>query len=122
MADRRRAEQLGHRAEFFAAMYLRMKGYRILGRRIKTTAGEIDIIARRGRLIAFVEVKARSHFTLALESVTQRSQRRISRAAGLWAARRPETHDLDWRFDIVAVVPYRWPHHARDAWRPTARH
>ncbi|MEO0883246.1 MAG: YraN family protein [Pseudomonadota bacterium] len=120
MSNRRAAEKRGRRSEAVAALFLRLKGYRILGRRVKTPAGEIDLIACKQRLIAFVEVKARAELITALESVTPRSQQRITRAAELWTARRPDMRDLDWRFDIIAITPGHWPHHARDAWRPPA--
>ena len=100
-----------------------LKGYRILARRARTPAGEIDLIAKRGRTVAFVEVKARKTKIAALEAVTPRAQGRIIRAAELWMARHSEFADNDWRFDIVAVLPGRflpfgWPEHFPDAWRP----
>ena len=123
MVDRQRAEKRGRRAESLAAIMLMLKGYRILERRARTPAGEIDLIAKRGKLIAFVEVKARKTVIVALEAVTPRAQSRISRAAELWMARRSDFADHDWRFDIVAVLPGRflyfgWPKHFPDAWRP----
>ncbi|MEM9669848.1 MAG: YraN family protein [Pseudomonadota bacterium] len=118
MADRRKAERRGRRGEWLAAASLRLKGYRILDHRARTPSGEIDLIARRGQLVAFVEVKARKDLITALEAVTPTAQRRISRAAEIWMARRPDLTSCDWRFDIIAIVPGRWPHHARDAWRP----
>lgn len=122
MADRYAAEKRGRRSEWLAALALQLKGYRILGRRIRTPGGEIDLVAKRGRLVAFVEVKARASRTLALESVHPRAQARISRAATLWMARQRELVECDQRFDIIAVCPGRWPFHVRDAWRPDADH
>lgn len=123
MADRRRAEKRGRRAESLAAIALMLKGYQILARRARTPAGEIDLIAKRGKIVAFVEVKARKTRTVALEAVTARAQSRILRAAELWMAQRGDLADHDWRFDIVAVLPgrflpFRWPKHFADAWRP----
>ena len=115
---RQKAERKGRLAENLAAISLRMKGYQILARRARTPSGEIDLIARRGALIAFVEVKARRSETLAVESVSRTAQRRIARAAELWMARRPDLAELDWRFDIVTVTPRRWPKHHKDAFRP----
>lgn len=120
MTDRRAAEKRGRRSESLAAMFLQLKGYRILARRVRNRAGEIDLVAKKGNLIAFVEVKARTELSLALESVTPRAQKRISRAAEAWMAHRPDLRGNDWRFDIIAVTPGRLPHHARDAWRPAA--
>ncbi|MEO1474845.1 MAG: YraN family protein [Pseudomonadota bacterium] len=118
MADRRKAERRGRRGEGLAALYLQLKGYRILDRRVRTPSGEIDLIAKKSNLVAFVEVKARNDLSVALHSVTPTAQTRISRAAELWMARQRDLGNCDWRFDIVAIVPGRWPHHARDAWRP----
>ena len=118
MTDRKQAEQRGRRAEQLAALMLMLKGYTILARRARTPSGEIDLIARRKNLVAFVEVKARSSEILAIEAVTTKAQGRIIRAAELWMARRSDLQDCDWRFDIVAVIPKRWPRHLRDAWRP----
>ena len=118
MADRRRAERRGRLAEWRAALALQVKGYRILGRRIRTPVGEIDLIARRGPTIAFIEVKARRDAVSAMEAVTAASRVRIQNAADYWMARRPDLHELGWRYDIVTVSPQQWPLHIRDAWRP----
>lgn len=118
---RQKAERKGRWAESLAALSLQLKGYQILARRARTPSGEIDLIARRKALIAFIEVKARKTQTLAVESVTPTAQRRITRAAELWMARRPDLAGLDWRFDIVTVTPRRWPKHHEDAWRPEPR-
>jgi len=118
MADRKRAEKRGHWAETLAAVSLRFKGYTILARRARTPAGEIDLIARRKTLVAFVEVKARKTHIAALEAVTPTAQKRISRAAEIWMAGRADLASCDWRFDIITVIPRRWPRHITDAWRP----
>jgi putative endonuclease len=94
------------------------KGYRLLARRYKTPLGEIDLIAKRGRLIAFVEVKARSSHTEALESVGRMSERRIVDAADMWLAKHPDAAGLDLRYDMIVVAPWRWPKHLADAFRP----
>jgi putative endonuclease len=112
--DRRVAERRGHAAEFAACWLLRLKGYRILGRRVKTPMGEIDIVARRGRTTAFVEVKARPNPNEALESLGLRQGRRTIAAAKYWvAARAAETGDC--RFDIIVVSPYLWARHLPNA-------
>ena len=108
---RRDAEKRGRRAELMAAWFLRLKGYRVLAHRYRTPAGEIDLIARRGRTLAFVEVKERPDETAALEAVTPTAQRRIARAAALWVSRHPAAAELDLRFDVVLARPGRLPRH-----------
>ena len=115
---RRAAERRGRWAEAAAAAFLRLKGYRILARRFKTPVGEIDLVARRGRLLLFVEVKRRALAGAALESVQRRQQERIARAAGHFLQRQPRLAGLEQRFDVIAVAPWRWPLHLRDVWRP----
>lgn len=112
------AHRLGLRAEMLAAMLLRLKGYRILAQRLKTPAGEIDMVARRGRSLAIVEVKARGEPGHAAEALQARQLRRLERAAAHFLGRNPALADLDLRFDVVLVVPFRLPRHLRDAWRP----
>jgi putative endonuclease len=109
--DRRAAESGGRWAEAVAAWYLRAKLYRVLARRYRTPAGEIDLVVRRGRVIAFVEVKRRPTEGEALEAVTRQARRRIVRAAGLWLAAHPDALSFDRRFDVVAVRPGRLPRH-----------
>jgi putative endonuclease len=114
-AGRRQAERRGRRAETLAAWLLRAKGYRILARRYRTPVGEVDLIARRGRLIAFVEVKQRPSLTEAAEAVTPTGRRRVARAASLWLAAHPAAAVLDLRFDVVMCVPGRLPRHIAHA-------
>jgi putative endonuclease len=116
---RRAAEQRGRRSELLAALLLRLKFYRILGRRVRTRAGEIDLVARSpSGIVCFIEVKARAGPVLALESVLPRQQARIARAAQLYLAARPGLAQSPVRFDIVTVSPRALPRHFRDAWRP----
>ncbi len=112
------AWRFGLMAEGVASLMLRLKGYRILARRFRTPLGEIDLVARRGRTVAFLEVKARADFATAAEAVTIYQQRRIINAAQLFLAQHPGLGDLDCRFDLVAVMPWRLPCHMPDAWRP----
>lgn len=112
---RRRAERLGHMAEHAAAWLLRCKGYRIIERRVRTAYGEIDLIAARGKVIAFVEVKARPSHDQALEAVTPRQAKRIVDAAHVWFAGSGLETDHDCRFDIITVSPYLWPKHLINA-------
>ncbi|MEX0921441.1 MAG: YraN family protein [Rhodovibrionaceae bacterium] len=114
---RQAAERLGHSAEAKALWWLRLKGYRLVARRFRCPAGEIDLIVRRGRLLAFVEVKARAAEAAAAESIGPRQQQRILRAAEAFLQRRPELAALDQRFDAVFVAPGRRPRHQPDAWR-----
>lgn len=115
MADaagkRRAAYRLGHSGETRAAWALRLRGFRIVARRYKTPAGEIDLIARRGTLIAIVEVKARPTAEQAMDAVTPYALQRIESAADLWLARQPDRARLSIRFDLVAILPRRWPVH-----------
>ncbi|WPZ14945.1 YraN family protein [Nitratireductor rhodophyticola] len=111
---RQKAYRLGHRGEWLAAMALRLKGYRILARRYRTKLGEIDLIARRGDVVAIVEVKARPTVEAAMDAVSYHAQIRIGRAADLWLARQPDHARLSLRFDLVAVLPRRWPVHVEN--------
>lgn len=118
-ADRRRRDLgRGHRGERLACWALRLKFYRILALRYRTRLGEIDIVARRGDLVAIVEVKARPSVVEAMDAVGPAAQRRIEAAADLWLARQKDHHRLSLRFDIVAVRPWRWPVHVPGAWTP----
>lgn len=118
MADRRAAERRGRRSETLAALFLRLKFYRILGRRVRTKLGEIDLIARApSGVVCFVEVKARGDEAEA-DALGARQQARIARAAALYLASRPGLAQKGARFDVVSVVPGTWPRHLRDAWRP----
>ncbi|MGI9465145.1 MAG: YraN family protein [Aestuariivirgaceae bacterium] len=112
---RRKAERHGHLAEHAAAWLLRLKGFRIIERRVQTSKGEIDIIAGRGRLLVFAEVKARASHDLALEAVSPRQARRIIEAAQIWVARNGQDQGYDCRFDIITVSPYLWPQHVANA-------
>lgn len=105
------AYRRGHRGEWLAALALSLKGYRILARRYRTPAGEIDLIARRGNLVIMVEVKARPTLLAAMEAVTYTAERRIEAAADLWLSRRSDYAKLSVRFDLVAILPRRWPVH-----------
>lgn len=116
--SRRAAYFWGLSAETRAALALRLKGYRILARRFRVPMGEIDLIARRGRLLVFVEVKARATVDAAVEAVTPRAIERIGRAATAFIGRHPAYLEFDRRFDMIAVLPRRWPHHIVNAFEP----
>lgn len=115
--SRKAAERRGHRAELLAALWLNLKGYRVLERRCRTGVGEIDIVAVRARRLAFVEVKLRASAEHAAWSVTPRQQARIARAAEHWLARKPAFHGHDIGFDVVLVAPRTLPRHLADAFR-----
>jgi putative endonuclease len=112
---RRKAWRRGHVAEYLAAAFLLFKGYRILAVRHRTKLGEIDIVARKGDLAVFVEVKSRRGAQEAIDAVSFSSQKRIRAASDLWLARQPDFARLSQRYDIVAVLPGRWPRHFPDA-------
>ena len=115
---RRRAFAFGVRAERLARFWLRCKGYRIVERQYKTPGGEIDIIARRGAALAFVEVKARTDLETAAATIGARQQARIERAALAYIASHPACAELDLRFDVILIARGRWPKHMPGAWRP----
>ncbi|MGF9565376.1 YraN family protein [Neorhizobium sp. JUb45] len=113
--SRRRAERRGHWSEYLAAVFLLLKGYRILSLRYKAKSGEIDIIVRKRDLVAFVEVKARRAEGLAIDAVGYETQKRIRAASDQWLSRRRDAHLLTLRYDVVAVLPGRFPKHFQDA-------
>jgi putative endonuclease len=118
--ERQAAFRYGISAESRAAALLIAKGFRILARRWKTPVGEIDIVARRRRLLVFVEVKARDNFDDAAEAVTPRQQRRVVAAAEAWLAAHPDDALMDMRFDVVLVAPGKLPRHLQGAFDATA--
>lgn len=116
---RQRAEKAGRRAETWVALYLILTGHRILARRFKTGVGEVDLIARRGKTVVFVEVKQRARPEHAIDSVTARSEERIIRAGEIFMSRHPDFVDQDYalRYDI-AIVTGRWRiRYRRDVFR-----
>lgn len=112
---RQAAERRGRQAERIAAWWLRLKGWRILGRRVRTPAGEVDLIARRGRIVAFVEVKARASLDEAQAMLDAYALRRVAAAADALS------HDYvaqgyDVRIDAVLVAPGAMPRHLENVW------
>ena len=114
---RKRARREGQRAEFIAACYLRFKGYRIVARNLRMAGGEIDLVARRGRLLVFVEVKFRPHMKQAEAAIMPRQWRRIEQAAGQFVGTHPKLQNCQWRFDLLALAQWRWPRHKPGSWR-----
>jgi putative endonuclease len=105
------AFRTGLSAEARAAAFLIAKGYRILARRFRTPHGEIDIVAKRRDLVAFIEVKARANLDDAAYAVTPRQQQRIIAAAQAWLMTHPEHAEFELRFDAMLIAPRRLPRH-----------
>lgn len=116
---RRAAYSRGRYAEGLAAWWLRLKGYRILARGYRVPVGEIDIVARRGRVLAMVEVKTRGREDAAADAITPRQRRRVERAALAFLQTHRAAADGDLRFDAILVRGRVRLRHIRDAWRPT---
>jgi len=115
-AHRRRTYDRGRWAERLATLWLELKGYRILAARFRTPWGEADLIAKRGNVLAVVEVKRRDTLADALEAVGPHAQARIAAAARGFLTRRPELADLTMRYDVMAILPRSLPRHIRGAW------
>jgi len=113
---RREAEKRGRGAETIAAMYLRMHGWRILARRARVPGGEVDIVARRGRTLAFVEVKARGTEESAAFALDEWRLRRVAVAAERLMPRYMDGVD-EVRIDAIFIVPFRWPKHLPNVWQ-----
>jgi len=109
--ERVAAFQTGLSAESRAAALLMAKGYRILAKRFRTPHGEIDLVAKRRNLIAFIEVKARASLDEAAYAVMARQQARIINAAQAWLAAHPDHAELELRFDAILIAPRRLPRH-----------
>ena len=109
--ERVAAFQTGLSAESRAAALLMAKGYRILAKRFRTPNGEIDLVAKRRNLVAFIEVKARASLDEAAYAVTPRQQGRIINAAQAWFAALPDHAELELRFDAILIAPRRLPRH-----------
>jgi putative endonuclease len=118
---RRRTHDLGRLAEALCRLSLRLRGYRILGSRVRTPLGEIDIVARRRSVLAVVEVKARPDVLAAGEAVSPRQRQRLARAARLFLGAHPRLAGLVLRFDVMLVTPWSWPRHIEDAWKDVWR-
>lgn len=113
--ERRVRERRGHWAERVAAIALMLRGYRILARREKTPLGEIDLIAVRGKRVAFVEVKRRATREAAEASITAAQRARVRKAASLWLGRNAAYQAHQIGFDIVFCIGASWPQHLEDA-------
>ena len=114
--NRQEAERRGRGAETLACWYLRVKGWQILARRARVPGGEVDIVARRGRILAFVEVKARATEEAAAFALDDWHLRRVAVAAERLAPRYMRDGD-DLRIDALFIVPRRWPKHLANVWQ-----
>jgi len=122
MRDRLRAERTGRMAEAAGALWLAMKGYRIIDRRVKTPVGEIDIIAMQRKpapygTLCLVEVKWRPTVEEAVTAISHQQRSRLTRAAAAFLLRHPQYASSDLRYDALLLAPGAWPRHLRDAWR-----
>jgi len=119
--NRRRADRDGRRGEWLAALYLMAKGWRIVARRQRIGhgrgVGEVDIIARRGRVLAFVEVKWRARTSAFAEAIDERRLQRVARAAEALIPRLGRPDDTV-RIDVILLAPWHWPRHIVHVWQP----
>ena len=111
-----KARRDGRGAEVLAALWLMATGWRVLGFRIPAAQGEIDLLARRGQVLAVIEVKRRRTLDEALGAVTERQRARLRAAAEALAGRRPDLAGLAIRLDLIAFGPRGLPRHLPDAW------
>jgi putative endonuclease len=114
LKNKRKSYRFGLYAEELAAWFLRAKGYQIVEWRHRNKLGEIDLVAKKGKTIVMVEVKARAKNQD--EVVHRQQQERISRAAALFVAKRKEFANLSVRFDVIKITPWQWPKHIKNAW------
>ncbi len=118
MSAHKGPHQIGVIAEQKSVAFLRRHGFVVIQQRFKVRHGEIDIIASEGRLLVFIEVKARDTYEQAMEAVTQKTRRRIVAASEIWLQRHSDYNDYDQRFDIIVILPQGILHHVPDAFRP----
>lgn len=116
-ASRAEAERRGRRGETLAAWWLRLQGWRVLARRQKIGAGEVDLVVRRGRMVAFVEVKWRADAAGLDTAIDAYRLRRVARAAEALAPKFVRAGD-DMRIDVVLIAPGHWPQRIVNAWQP----
>jgi putative endonuclease len=113
--SRSEAEKRGRRGEAIAAWFLRLQGWRIVGARVKTPRGEVDLIARRGKTVAFVEVKARSKCLDLATAIDAYRLRRVAAAAEILLPKYGKGTE-NMQIDVILVAPWRWPHHLPNVW------
>ena len=117
MSSRAEREARGRRGEWLAAWYLRLKGWRILDRRVKTPRGEVDLVVRRGKLVVFVEVKWRASAQELKLAIDEYRLRRVAAAAEVLVSRYVRGGD-DMRIDVLLLAPGRFPRHLKNVWMP----
>ena len=115
--ERQDADQRGREGEAEAAMWLAQQGWRIVAERVKTKAGEIDLIAKRTGLVAFVEVKWRVRSAALADAIDERRLTRVAKAAEI-VAHEYATDGEDIRIDVILLAPGRKPTHIENAWMP----
>ncbi|MCX7285637.1 MAG: YraN family protein [Novosphingobium sp.] len=115
--SRAQAEQRGRRGETLAAWWLRLRGWRILAQRVKVKVGEVDIVARKGHTVAFIEVKWRAEAAALDHAIDAHRLKRVARAAEMLAPRYARAGD-DVRIDVILVAPRTWPRRIANAWQP----
>ncbi len=114
--NRKAAEIRGRRAEMLAAWWLRLHGWRIVGQRVRNPRGEVDLIARRGRTLAFVEVKARVKAENLATAIDERRLRRVAAAAEQMIGKYGQDAQ-NIRIDVILVAPWSWPRHLVNVWQ-----
>jgi putative endonuclease len=114
-ARRERAETFGRRGEVVAAWWLRLHGWRILAARVKTPRGEVDLVAKRGNTLAFVEVKTRKNRAELALAIDDYRVRRVAAAADLLYPKYAKAQE-NGRIDVILVAPWRWPQHLVNVW------
>lgn len=113
--NRLAAEKLGRRGETIAAWFLRLKGWRVVAARVKTPRGEVDLIARRGKTIAFIEVKARANVRDLATAIDAYRLRRVAAAAEILLPKYGKECE-NMQIDVIMVAPWRWPNHLPNVW------
>ncbi len=108
---RKKSEKFGRLGEEIAALFLRLKFYSIIAKRVKTPLGELDIVAKKGKYLIFVEVKTRKKQENLGEALEAVNKRRISRASALFLSQNKKYYDYNLRFDVIFLTPYRLPRH-----------
>lgn len=121
LSRKQRAHRYGRWGEFLCRLTLNMTGWRILVHgyvsKSGSGAGEIDLIAHRANVIAFIEVKARPNIEAGLSAVSKEQQQRIIRGAERFISANPDLAQKDMRFDVMVVRPWRWPMRVINAWQ-----
>lgn len=112
---RQAAEARGRKGEAYAALWLRMKGWRILAERVRTPAGEVDLVAKRGNLVAFVEVKTRGTSAELDHAIDDYRLRRVAAAAEILAPRFAASGE-DISIDVILIAPRALPRHLVNVW------